>query len=127
VPQHSAAQRAIETACVARRGWGIATPSVAEFYSIVTHPSAHGRPSTPEEATAFLRTLEEAGGMALWSPGPAFGARLLQTAADLNVTGARIFDLQIGLCALEGGATELWTHDSRFIRIPGLQVRDPLS
>jgi len=62
----------------------------------------------------------------VWSPGPEFGTRLVQTAADLNVMGARVFDLQIALCALEGGATELWTHDRNFVKVPGLRVHDPL-
>jgi hypothetical protein len=48
-------------------------------------------------------------------------------AADLGVKGARIFDVQIGLCSLDGGATELWTHDSAFVKIPGLMIRDPLT
>jgi len=51
---------------------------------------------------------------------------LVQTAVDLGVSGPRVFDLQIGLCALDGGATELWTHDRRFVKIPGLIIPDPL-
>jgi hypothetical protein len=64
--------------------------------------------------------------MTVLCPGPAFSARLLQTAVDLGVSGPRVFDLQIGLCALDGGATELWTHDRRFVKLPGLIIRDPL-
>jgi len=56
-------------------------------------------------------------------PGPGFAARLGQVAADLGVAGARIFDLQIGLRALDGGAIELWTHDRIFVKIPGLVIR----
>jgi hypothetical protein len=48
-------------------------------------------------------------------------------AANLGVTGARVFDLQIGLCALDGGATSVWTHDGGFVKIPGLSVHDPLT
>ena len=125
-PDHRAAQAAIEAACNSRWGCGIAAPSVAEFYSIATHPSASGRPSSPEEAAAFLRTLQEDGGLAVWIPGPEFAARLLQTAGDLDVRGVRVFDLQIALCALDGGATELWTHDRAFVKVPGLRLRDPL-
>lgn len=125
--EHRAAQAAIEAACNSRSGCGMAAPSVAEFYSIVTHPAASGRPSSPAEAAAFLRTLEEDGGLAVWGPGPQFAARLLQTASDLDVRGVRVFDLQIALCALDGGATELWTHDGGFVKVPGLRLRDPLS
>jgi len=47
-------------------------------------------------------------------------------AADLQVAGSRIYDLQIALIAFENGATEIWTHDRNFTRIPGLHVHDPL-
>jgi len=124
-PEHRASRRAIETALNTPGGCGITIPSVAEFFSIVTHPTASGTPSPPEAAAAFLAALRGAGAEEL-APGTAFAARLVQLAADLGVTGARIFDLQIGLCALDGGATELWTHDGGFVKIPGLRLRDPL-
>lgn len=60
-------------------------------------------------------------------PGPGFGERLLQATADLEVSGPRIFDLQIALSAFEAGATELWTHDAAFVTVPGLRVSDPLT
>ena len=83
------------------------------------------RPSSAKAAAGFLASLREAGVEEL-APGAAFSTRLVQLAADLGVVGARIFDLQIGLCALDGGATELWTHDAGFVKIPGLSIRDPL-
>ena len=123
--EHRASRSAIEAACGSVGGCAITLPSIAEFFSIVTHPAASGRPSSPEDAAGFLSALEE-GGAVMLGLGPAFATRLIQTAADLAVTGPRIFDLQIGLCALDGGATELWTHDGNFVKIPGLVIRDPL-
>ncbi len=127
VPAHRAAQACIEEACNGPSGWGIAAPCVAEFYSIVTHKDSSGRPSSPDEAMAFLRMLVVEGEMAVWMPQDSFGTRLLQTAVDLNVSGPRIFDLQIALCAMDGGATELWTHDRHFTKVPGLRLHDPLA
>jgi hypothetical protein len=127
VPEHRRAKRAIERAAVDPRGWGISLATVSEFWSIVTHPTASGRPSTPDEAVRFIAALEEDAGMQVWSPGAGFGRRLAQTAADLDVSGARIFDLQIALTAFENGAHELWTHDAGFTRMPGLRLRDPLA
>lgn len=124
-PEHRAARAAIEAALNAPGGCGITLPSVAEFFSIVTHPTASGRPSAPKAAAEFLASLRDSGVEDL-GPGPGYAARLAQMAADLGVKGSRIFDVQIGLCALEGGATELWTHDGGFVKIPGLSVRDPL-
>jgi predicted nucleic acid-binding protein len=46
--------------------------------------------------------------------------------ADHDVTGPRVFDLQIALAAIDNGATELWTHDTHFVQVPGLRVVYPL-
>ena len=119
-PEHRAARLAIERAA-ASDGWGFAVPVVAEFWSVVTHPTASGRPSTPDEARRFLDALADAGAQ-VWSPGTGFGLRLAQLAADLHVGGHRVFDLQIALCAFEGGAREIWSHDARFATIPGLRL-----
>lgn len=71
---------------------------------MVTHPAAVGRPSSPEQATGFLRSLAQHGGMLIWAPGHGFDDRLLQMAVGLDVSGPRIFDLQIALTAFEHGA-----------------------
>jgi len=123
--EHRAARRAIEKAIGSPGGCGIAQPSIAEFFSIVTHPAAGSQPSTPCEARDFLAALEDAG-VLLLGPGPSFAIRLLQIAADLAVTGPRIFDLQIALCALDGGAGRVLTNDRRFVKLPGLAIEHPL-
>jgi toxin-antitoxin system PIN domain toxin len=125
-PEHARARKAIERAAASPRGWGFAAAVLPEFWSVVTHPAAEGRPSTPTQAAAFIRALTDAGAL-IWLAGPGFGERLLQVAARLAVSGPRIFDLQIALAAFEGGATELWTHDSAFITVPGLELHDPLT
>jgi predicted nucleic acid-binding protein len=124
-PQHAAARAAIEAAAGHPDGWGIAAPAVAEFWSVSTHPSSVGRPSSPDQARRFLEALADAGAEA-WSPGAGFGLRLAQLAGDLRVAGPRVFDLQIALCAFEGGARELWSADVHFVTVPGLRVRNPL-
>ena len=124
-PEHTRARKAIDRAAVGDDGWGIAAASLAEFWAIATHPASEGRPSTASQAAAFVRALLQAGAQ-IWLPGPGFGDRLLQLATDLGVVGARVFDLQIALTAFEGGATDLWTHDARFVKIPGLRLHDPL-
>lgn len=127
VPQHSKARAVLEEAAVRPDGWGVALPCVAEFWMVVTHPSAAGRPSTPEEARGFLDCLQRDACMQLFVPSRGFGARLLTSAERSSVTGPRIFDLQIGLIAVEAGVSEIWTHDARFLAPPGLRVVDPLA
>lgn len=127
VPQHRAARRALETASRAPQGWGIPAPCLAEFWSIVTHPACAGGPSTPRQACDFLSGLVHGGGAVVWVPRDGFWERLARVAADLRIQGPRIFDVQIALIAFENGATELWTHDARFVTLPGLPLRDPLA
>ena len=126
LPQHGAARRAITRASHEPRGWGIAQPSVAEFWSVVTHPASSGGPSTARQAHGFLRALIRDGGAKLWMPREGFWERLLQLAGSLGVQGPRVFDLQIGLTAFDNGAVEVWTHDRHFVHFPGLRVHDPL-
>lgn len=123
--EHARARKAIERAASGDDGWGIAVASLTEFWAIATHPASEGRPSTPAQAVAFVSALVKAGAQ-IWLPGPGFGDRLLQVASDLDVVGPRVFDLQIALTAFEGGATELWTHDAGFVKVPGLRLHDPL-
>jgi toxin-antitoxin system PIN domain toxin len=127
LPEHRAAAKAIRKASEDPRGWGIALASIAEFWSVVTHPSATGQPSTAVQVRAFLDLLRLNGGARLWYPRDGFADRLVQLASDLDVRGAAIFDLQIALTAFENGAEELWSHDRSFTRIPGLRLVDPLS
>lgn len=108
-------------------GWGIAQASVAEFWTVVTHrPLVSGPPSTPEQARGFLSALLDDAEGRVWAPREAFWERLIEWAAELGVRGPRIFDLQIGLMALDNGAVEIWTHDAGFVPLPGLRVHDPL-
>lgn len=125
-PEHKMAQRALDMASRRDDGWGIATASILEFWSVVTHPKASGRPSTPTEARAFLDALVDAGARML-SPGRASSQRILEMAERLDVVGPRVFDLQIAVTALDHGATELWSHDQRFVTPPELRLVDPLA
>jgi toxin-antitoxin system PIN domain toxin len=126
-PEHGASRRAIEGAANRTRGWGFAYSCVLEFWSVVTHPSSLGGGSTPESARDFIQALIQTAGATIFPPAASLAPRCLQLAAQLGIRGARIFDVQIGLCALEAGASEIWTHDAGFVGLPGLKVMDPLA
>jgi hypothetical protein len=125
LPENRPAQRAVEKARGNPKGWAIPAFCAAEFWAIVTHPSGLPRPSQAEEARAFLAELCAAGAKILY-PRDGFMERLAQIAGGLKIQGPRIFDLQIALVSFEGGASEIWTHDRRFVSLPGLPARDPL-
>ena len=92
----------------------------------VTHPESSGGPSTGKQAREFLEALLLEGPGIVWMPREPFWTRFLQLASELNITGLRIFDLQIALTAFDNGATDIWTHDPDFAGIPGMRVHDPL-
>jgi predicted nucleic acid-binding protein len=125
--EHAAAIRALEQAAADARGWGFTMGNVLEFWHVVTHQSAAGRPSTPDEARRFIASLTGRGLARIWLPRSGFADRLLEAASRMRVTGGRIFDLHVALVALDNGATEVWTHDAAFVRVPGLHVVDPLA
>lgn len=80
----------------------------------------------PKKLDGFFSTLQEDAGLIIWYPAEGFAEQLSQMATTLGVLGVRIFDLQIALIALENGASEIWSHDTAFVSIPGLQVYDPI-
>lgn len=124
--EHLPAQAAIERAASASAGWCIPWPCLLEFWSVVTHPSCAGGPTTPRRAREFIESLVEGAGAAVLQPGAGFAGRCVRAAERLGVQGPRVFDLQIGMLCREGGAEELWTHDAGFLAVPGLRVVDPL-
>jgi len=125
-PEHKSAIHSLEKAFSSLEGWGIAFPSIAEFWSIVTHPKCPGRPSQPAEASGFISGIIRDGEGQVWLPGQNFIKRAMQMAVTLNISGPRFFDLQIGLIAMENGAYTIWTHDKNFLKLLGLTIFDPL-
>ena len=124
-PFHSEAKTAIEEAANSKGGCGTPITCLIEFFSIVTHPSSEGGPSSSEQAFKFINALKESAGLSIWYPRDGYENNLFQLAQDLSISGVRIFDLQIALMAWENGATEIWTNDKNFGKIPGLRIHHP--
>lgn len=127
-PEHKKAKQALNRLISESQeiGWGFSYPCVTEFWSIASHPQISGRPSTLKECQSFIASLTMEGGAQIFMPGPEFAVKLMQMAQDLNISGVRIFDLQIALMASDAGVSRLWTHDHNFIKLPGLTHEDPL-
>lgn len=107
-------------------GWGISLPGIAEFWNNVTHPRYPGGPSSIAAASRYLHFLQEELSMQVFLPKDRFSEQLITQARKHKVTGVHIFDLQIALIAKESGSSEIWTHDQKFIHLPGLKVVNPL-
>ena len=124
-PEYSKAWIAIERASQDQRGWGVPLQVITEFWAISTNPS---RPdaSRPSEAADFINSLINETEMKVWFPLEGFSERLIELATQMGRRGVAIYDLQIALIAIDAGASELWTHDRNFVRLPELRVHDPL-
>ena len=125
-PLHQEALALLNQAVSASQGFGISYPVLTEFWMVATHSSTPGKPSTPELAAQFIEQLTIQTGGQIWYPGPGFSTELIHMAKKLNITGPRIFDLQIALIAAQNEATEIWTNDADFVSVPALKVSIPL-
>ena len=124
-PESPAAAKAVGKAREDARGWGVAFPVLAEFWSVATSP-AHAEPASARRVQRYWQELRQ-GGLQIWAPSDETGVALLAVASRHAVRGRRIYDLQIAMIALENGADEIWTHDADFLRVPGLKYFDPIS
>lgn len=122
--QHEEAKQVLLNAADREDGWGFSLPSIVEFWKNVTHAS-YPKPSSTKEAAAFLAFLSEELDAQVFMPILRFDHFLIHCAQELNVSGNRIFDLQIGLMAQLNGVREMWTCDRKFVHIPKLKIIHP--
>lgn len=125
MPEHRSARMAMEK--VFNEGpCGIALSSLSEFWSVTTQTRPGRAAASLDEAKGFIEALTQDNHLKIWHPSIGFHQRLMDLAYRLKVGGFKIFDLQIGLLALENKASEIWTHDENFIKLPGLKIHDPI-
>jgi predicted nucleic acid-binding protein len=126
VPQ-APGSREVRRAVVAaaRAGETFITPvfCIGEFWRVVTEPRGYGAEAS--EALDFLRRWSQQAPVA--HSNRRFETRFLGQLERQQPRGAAVFDLAIGLLALERGADELWTFDARFPPIEGLSIVNPAS
>ena len=127
VPEHKAARKAMRRQPGSPAGGVLHSPAFSSSGASSRIRRRRRRPSTPAEASAFVKTLVRDADANIWLPREGFDQRLIQLGSELRVCGPRIFDLAIGLTAIEAGAREIWTHDFGFLSIPGLQAVFPLA
>jgi predicted nucleic acid-binding protein len=123
---HQRAKELINLVSGYSSGWGVSLPGIAEFWNNVTHPKYPGGPSSTAKASGFLNFLRQELSMQIFLPHNGFSDLLIKTAHKRKITAVHIFDLQIALIAKGNGASEIWTHDHKFIGLPGLKVVNPL-
>ncbi|HSW28101.1 MAG TPA: TA system VapC family ribonuclease toxin [Longimicrobiales bacterium] len=104
--------------------WGLPVFVLAEFLRVVTHPRLWPEPSTLEEASSALEGLLASPGVRVLSPGPRYGAILLDAVRQARATGNLAFDAQIAAVCREHGISGLLTRDRDFARFPWIRIVD---
>lgn len=125
-PKHLQARQVLEQA-FSIGPCGTALTNLSEFWAVVTQEKSDKKAVPLSEPKAYIQALVEDGPLKIWHPTIGFYQRLIETAERFGICGVKIFDLQIGLLALENSATEIWTCDRKFIQLPGLRVYDPMA
>lgn len=104
--------------------WGLPVFVLGEFLRVATHPRLWPEPSPLEDASAALEGLLSSPGVRVLSPGPRYGAILLDAVRDGRVAGNLAFDAQIAAVCREHGVSSLLTRDRDFARFPWIRIVD---
>jgi toxin-antitoxin system PIN domain toxin len=96
------------------------------FVRIVTNPKIFQRPSTLEEALAFVDELVRRPTARLIGPGPEHWTLVAELCRASQATSKLVADAQHAAVAIEHGCTWV-TTDSDFARFPHLRWQHPLA
>ena len=94
------------------------------FLRVVTHPKIFVRPSTLDEALAFIDELKGRPTCHLYRPGPRHWDIFVSLCRRGKATGGLVADAYHAALAIEHGC-EWVTNDTDFARFPGLRWRLP--
>jgi hypothetical protein len=93
---------------------------------VVTNPRIFARPTSTDEATAFVNdfsSLQQVHFLSETTRHTEILTGLLKASA---IAGPRIHDARIAAICLGHGVTELWTADRDFSYFPRLKTRNPV-
>jgi toxin-antitoxin system PIN domain toxin len=125
MPRHRELNAWLSEAAVGPVGLGLTTIVTAGFVRIVTNHRILSRPSTTDEALAFLDTLRLGPAVRLVEPGGRHWSIFGDLCRRADATGNLVPDAALAAIAIEHGAT-LITTDRDFARFPGLHWQHPL-
>jgi len=105
--------------------YGVAPQVLASVVRICTHPRIFRRPSSPDDAFAFCRTLLEQPNATVTVPGTRHWSIFENLCGDARATGNLVQDAWFAALAIESGC-EWITTDRDYGRFRGLTWREPL-
>lgn len=115
---------AIARALAAGEAFGLPLPCIGEFYRVVTWDQQPNR-LAPLAALSFLEDWISRNN--IMRPGARFWTILSSLIREHQPSSVGIFDYQIAAVCLEHGIDTIWTLDTRFPRVEGLNIVNPLS
>lgn len=125
LPRHRDYRAWLAEAAAGPVGLGLTAFVTAGFVRVVTNHRIVSRPSTPEEALAFVDALRVGPAVRLVEPGDRHWSIVGDLCRRANATGNLVPDAALAAIAIEHGAT-LVTTDRDFARFPGLRWHHPL-
>jgi toxin-antitoxin system PIN domain toxin len=124
-PNHTAYREWLESTINSDQAYGVADLVLSGFLRVVTHPRVFARPSTLEQALAFVSEIRNQPNCVLVAPGPRHWAIFNELCRVANVKGNLVPDAYLAALAIESGS-EWITTDRDFSRFPQLSWRHPL-
>jgi toxin-antitoxin system PIN domain toxin len=104
--------------------FALSEPALQGFVRVVTNPRIFVRPSTLDEALAFVDELRRRPTCHLFRPGPRHWDIFVNLCRRAAATGGLVADAYHAAVAIEHGC-EWVTNDTDFARFPGLRWRLP--
>ena len=122
---HNPASTALLAAAQTGSFLGCVSPQILlEFVSVVTNPKRVASARAADEAWMAAEAFAQA--FELVVPPIDLFARVATLGRTLGMKAQEVFDLAIGITAVEAGVGIVYTYDSTvFSRVPGLIVREP--
>lgn len=99
---------------------------LSAFLRIVTNPRIFARPSTQDEAFAFIDVVREHPNCVRVEPGTRHWELFTRLCRAVNARGNLVTDAYFAALAIESGS-QFITADHDFSRFPGLDWRHPLA
>jgi len=125
-PFHKAALARVTELAEGAANWGIPSPCLHEFLSVVTHPRVYAPPTPLARAIDEIEAWLESPTLVVLLEGPTHWAVLRELLVAGRVTGGQVHDARIAALCQQHGVREFWSADRDFSRFPGLNTVNPL-
>ena len=122
---HQAAKQWLEKVFSETEPTYLAWQSILTFLRLITNVHVFEKPFSPKEAREIVSHWINQPSVGLLEPGERHWEILGQLMEDAQIRGPLVTDAHLAALAIEHGII-LCSHDSDFLRFPGLKFQDPI-